>query len=143
MNITSPAFQHNENIPPKYTCDGENINPPLDFDDFPEETKQLALIVDDPDAPGQTFVHWLLYNMQLLIHVDENSVPATQGENDFGNKNYGGPCPPSGRHRYFFKLYALDKKLDMDEGIDKQQLESAMQDHVLEKAELVGLYSRG
>lgn len=142
MKISSPAFQHNEKIPRKYTCDGENINPPLNFDDFPEDTKQLALIVDDPDAPGRIWVHWVVYKMPVILHVDENSVPATQGINDFGSKSYGGPCPPSGQHRYYFKLYALDTKMDLDEGIDKEELLNAMKGHILEVAELIGLYSR-
>ena len=142
MKISSPVFQHNEKIPRKYTCDGENINPPLNFDDFPEDTKQLALIVDDPDAPGRTWVHWVVYKMPVILHVDENSVPATQGINDFGSKSYGGPCPPSGQHRYYFKLYALDTKMDLDEGIDKEELLNAMKGHILEVAELIGLYSR-
>jgi len=142
MKITSPAFSNHGMIPKKYTCDGENINPPLNFDDFPEEIKELALIVDDPDAPGKTWVHWVLYNMQVILRIDENSIPATQGMNDFGKKNYGGPCPPSGQHRYYFKLYALDKKLELDEGITKARLEKAMDGHILEQAELVGLYSR-
>lgn len=142
MKIMSPAFRNHAKIPEKYTCDGDNVNPPLDFDDFPKETKQLALIVDDPDAPGKTFVHWLVYNMPLSVHIDEDSVPATQGYNDFGRQSYGGPCPPSGEHRYFFKLYALDTKLDLAEGVNKAKLESAMEGHVLEKADLIGLYSR-
>lgn len=142
MKISSPAFQHNEKIPKKYTCDGDNINPPLNFDDFPEDTKQLALIVDDPDAPGKTWVHWVVYKMPVILHVDENSVPATQGINDFGSKSYGGPCPPSGQHRYYFKLYALDTKMDLDEGIVKEELLNAMKGHILEVAELIGLYSR-
>ncbi len=142
MKITSPVFNDNEFIPKEYTCDGKNINPPLDFDDFPEETKELALIVDDPDAPGKTFVHWLVYNMSKKLHIDRDSVPATQGRNDFGDVGYGGPCPPSGEHRYYFKLYALDTKLELDEGLNKKQLEEAMEGHVLEDAELVGLYVR-
>ena len=142
MKITSPAFKHNEMIPPKYTCDGDDINPPLNIDDLPKEAKQLALIVDDPDAPAKTWVHWVVYNMPVNIHIDEDSIPGAQGKNDFGRTNYGGPCPPSGQHRYYFKLYALDTRLKLDEGITKEQLEAAMAGHVVEEAELIGVYKR-
>jgi Raf kinase inhibitor-like YbhB/YbcL family protein len=142
MKITSSVFNYHELIPKKYTCDAENINPPLNFDEFPEETQQLALIVDDPDARAETWVHWVIYNMPVISHIDENSAPGTQGPNDRGNKNYSGPCPPSGKHRYYFKLYALNSKKVLKEGLNKLQLEAAMKGHILEKAELVGLYSR-
>jgi len=138
-------FNNNENIPEKYTCDGENVNPPLKIIDAPENSQSLLLIVDDPDAPAGTWVHWILFNIPANINeIAENSVAegAVQGQNDFGKAEYGGPCPPSGVHRYFFKIYALDTILDLTNKATKQDVENAMQGHVLDSAELVGLYSR-
>jgi Raf kinase inhibitor-like YbhB/YbcL family protein len=145
MKITSPAFSNNEKIPKKYTCDGEDVNPPLEFHDIPSNTKSLALIVDDPDAPMGTWVHWVLFNIPPTCKkIDENSIPngACEVLNDFRKHNYGGPCPPSGIHRYFFKLYALDCELNLKGTITKRDLEKAMQGHIIAKAELIGLYSR-
>jgi Raf kinase inhibitor-like YbhB/YbcL family protein len=146
MKLTSPAFENNGNIPSKYTCDGEDTSPELVIEGVPENAKSLALIVDDPDAPAGTWVHWLAWNIVPDTgKISEGSVPGgvTQGTNDFGKPDYGGPCPPSGTHRYFFKLYALDITLDLPQGVTKQQLEQAMQGHVLEQATLTGLYQRG
>lgn len=143
MRLTSPAFKDNEFIPDKWTCKGEDINPELVIEDMPQNTKSLALIVDDPDAPRGTWVHWLVYDMALIKSIKENSVPGKQGINDAGTKNYHGPCPPQGVHRYFFKIYALDCQLNLKEGIDKPCLEKAMQNHILDKAELIGLYTKG
>lgn len=142
MKVTSPAFEDKEFIPEKFTCEGENINPTLHIHDIPDGAQELALIVDDPDAPMGTWVHWVVYHIPVLSIIKENSVPGTQGLNNLSKKNYHGPCPPSGIHRYFFKLYALDKKLDIKEGVSKGALEKAMQAHILDKAELVGLYKR-
>lgn len=142
MKLTSPAFENNELIPKKFTCDGEDISPGLEISDIPDKTQSLALIVDDPDAPMGTWVHWVVFDIPVITRIEQNSIPGKQGINDFGRKNYGGPCPPSGTHRYFFKLYALDKKLELAEGINKQDLEEAMQRHILDKAELIGLYKR-
>jgi Raf kinase inhibitor-like YbhB/YbcL family protein len=142
MKITSTAFKGGDRIPSKYTCDGENCNPDLHIEEIPAKTASLALIVDDPDAPGGTWVHWVVFGIPVSENIGEKSVPGTQGRNDFGRLAYGGPCPPSGTHRYFFKLYALDTKLALAEGADKRGLEKAMEGHVLAKAELVGLYSR-
>ena len=110
---------------------------------MPEETRSLALIVDDPDAPGGTFVHWVVWNIPPKNKIEEDSIPGRQGTNSFNKKDYGGPCPPSGMHRYFFKVYALDTKLDQPEGAGKQDVEKAMAGHVLAYGELIGLYSRG
>jgi Raf kinase inhibitor-like YbhB/YbcL family protein len=143
MNITSPAFKHNEMIPVKYTCDGADVNPPLLFEDVPANAKSLALIVDDPDAPRGTWVHWVVWNIAPdTREVPEKSVPkgALQGMNDFRKKDYGGPCPPSGTHRYFFKLYALDGVLTLGKNADKAALEAAMQGHIISQAEIIGLY---
>jgi Raf kinase inhibitor-like YbhB/YbcL family protein len=146
MKITSSAFEHNQPIPSKYTCDGENINPPLAFEDIPVAAESLVLIVDDPDAPNKTWVHWVLYNMSSNIDfIKENSKPgnAEEGITDFGKKGWGGPCPPSGTHRYFFRLYALDSKLeDMPDFADKEIVLEALHDHVLEQAELIGTYAK-
>jgi len=142
LTITSPAFGNNKPIPSKYTCDGDNVNPTLNIEGTPEETKSLVLIVDDPDAPMGTWDHWIVWNIPPTNKIEENSVPGTEGLNDFRKHSYGGPCPPSGKHRYFFKVYALDTKLDLDPNSRKKDVEKAMKDHILAKGELVGLYSR-
>lgn len=142
MKLSSPEFQPNGMIPGKFTCQGKDVNPALVFDDVPGETKSLALIMDDPDAPMGTWVHWVVYDMPVASKINEDSVPGKQGRNNFGKRDYGGPCPPSGTHRYFFKLYALDKELQLSEGVDKASLEKAMEGHILAKAELVGLYKK-
>ena len=143
MKITSPSFKNNENMPAKFTYDGEDINPSLEIENLPEGTKSLALIVDDPDAPMKDWVHWVVYDIPPLIRIEEDSIPGKQGVNDSGQKNYDGPCPPSGTHRYYFKVYALDKFLGLNEGISKSDLEKAMQGNIISSAELVGLYERG
>lgn len=142
MKITSPSFKNNEMMPARFTYDGEDINPSLDIENLPEGTKSLALIVDDPDAPMKTWVHWVVYDIPLANRIEEKSVPGKQGINDSGGKDYHGPCPPSGTHRYYFKIYALDKMLGMNDGISKAGLEKAMQGSILSSAELVGLYNR-
>ncbi len=145
MNIKSNAFEHNGFIPSKYTCDAQNINPPLEFSDVPKNTKSLALIVEDPDAPGQTWDHWLLWNISPdTKKIKKGKMPeeAIAGTNDFNKTTYGGPCPPSGTHRYFFKLYALNKKLELKKGADKNTLLPQLKKHQLDYAELVGKYSR-
>jgi len=145
LTISSPAFPHNGMIPSKYTCDGTDVNPPLTFENIPGRSRSLALIVDDPDAPRGTWVHWVAWNIGPgTMEIAEKSVPrgALQGTNDFRKQAYGGPCPPSGTHRYFFKLYALDTSLSLKAGATKPQLEEAMIGHVLESAELIGLYQR-
>jgi Raf kinase inhibitor-like YbhB/YbcL family protein len=145
MKISSSAFGHNGQIPTKYTCDGSDINPPLRFEGVPADAKSLALIVDDPDAPAGTWVHWVVWSIYpRSTEIRENSVPAgaLQGKNDFNKRAYGGPCPPSGTHRYFFKLYALDTTLNIGANTTKATLESAMKGHILAEAQLIGLYKR-
>jgi Raf kinase inhibitor-like YbhB/YbcL family protein len=145
LTISSPAFKHNGHIPPKYTCDGSDVNPHLVIDNIPSGTKSLALIVDDPDAPRGTWVHWVVWNIgPETKEIKENAVPAgaSQGMNDFRKQNYGGPCPPSGTHRYFFKLYALDEMLTLQKTTTKADLERAMKGHILGQMEIVGLYAR-
>lgn len=142
MKIISSAFESSTLIPVKYTCDGENINPPLSFDDIPVGTKSLALIVDDPDAPVGIFTHWILFNIDPKTReIKENSLPqfVALGKNSVGKTNFIGACPPSGTHRYFFKLYALDTSLNLINP-NKSTLEGEMQKHIIEKAELIGLY---
>jgi Raf kinase inhibitor-like YbhB/YbcL family protein len=142
MRVTSPEFTHNELIPARFTCDGKDINPALTIKDIPDGTQSLALIVDDPDAPMGSWVHWVVYDIPLVSRIEENSVPGKQGRNDFQRRDYGGPCPPSGTHRYFFKVYALDKTLDLEEGGSKRELEGAMEGHIVDQDELIGLYRR-
>jgi len=145
IKITSPEFSHHGIIPPKYTCDGEDINPPLLIEEVPGEAKSLVLIVDDFDAPAGTWVHWLVWNINPKVReIAENSVPTdgVLGINDFGKLEYGGPCPPGGTHRYFFKIYALDTILDLPKGAKKDELEKAMANHILDRGELMAKYSR-
>lgn len=142
IQVTSSAFKHNEEIPKKYSCDGKNINPDLNFDNVPSGTESLFLIMDDPDAPGGTFIHWVVWNIDPSSVIKENSVPGLQGANSFGKSSYGGPCPPSGTHRYFFRVYALDTKINKKEGSTKKEIEKAIEGHVIGKGELMGTYSR-
>lgn len=140
--IKSSAFEHKGSVSSKYTCDGDDINPPLSIENIPEKTQSLVLIVDDPDAPMGTWDHWVAWNIPPVQKIEENSVPGTEGLNDFGKHAYGGPCPPSGIHRYFFKIYALDTKLDLNPNSRKKDVEIAMEGHILAKGEIIGLYSR-
>lgn len=143
MKISSPHFSHNQMIPREFTCEGNDVNPELIIENIPPKTKTLALIVDDPDAPVGTWVHWVVFNIDpKTTTITKESIPGLQGINDFGKLDYGGPCPPSGTHRYFFKVYALDTTLAMQEGASKKDVENAMRGHILDEAELIGLYSK-
>src|SRR5437868_1543916 len=142
LTIGSPEFGQKDFIPSRYTCEGDNINPPLTIENIPAGTKSLALVVDDPDAPGRTFIHWLIWNIRPMEMILENTVPGTEGNNSFGTVNYKGPCPPTGTHRYFFKVYALDKILDINEGAELKSLEKAMRDHIIGYGELIGVYRK-
>ena len=144
FSVSSPVFEDGKDIPKKYSCKGEDINPPLKINNLPEGTVSLALIMDDPDAPNGTWVHWVLFNIPVTNEIKENSVPegSVQGVNSWGKNNYGGPCPPSGTHRYFFRVYALDTKLNLGSSADKSAVLSAMEGHIIKKAELVGLSSK-
>jgi len=145
MQIISSAFEHNQSIPSKYTCDGENVNPPLAISGVPEGTQSLALIMDDPDAPAGTWIHWTVWNIvPQTVEIAENNFPhgVVQGMTSFGKQGYGGPCPPSGTHRYFFKLYALNDVLALSPDADKSQLEASMEGHIIDQVEFIGLYSR-
>ena len=144
ISITSPAFQAGGDIPTKFTCNGTNISPELQISGVPSEAKSLALIVDDPDAPHGLFNHWLVWNIDpKTTRVAENSAPpgGVQGTNDFGKTKYGGPCPPSGTHRYFFKIFALDTKLELKPSAHRPELDAAMRGHILAQGELMARYS--
>ncbi len=145
MNIKCPILEAGNFLPVKYTCDGDQINPPLRISGVPQETKALALIMDDPDAPGGTFTHWLVWNLKpdtTQIRENEQSLAAVEGINSAGKEGYAAPCPPSGTHRYRFKIYALDSKLDLPRSIKQQRLESEIEDHLLDSDELVTKYER-
>ncbi len=145
MTIGSTAFEEGESIPEIYSADGNNVNPPLIIEDVPEEAVSLALIVEDPDAPSGTFTHWLVWNIDpKTTEIPEDSTPpeSVEGFNDAGEPGYMGPKPPSGTHRYFFKLYALDKMLDLDNSAIKEDLENQIQSSLIENCELIGTYSK-
>ncbi|MHB2149462.1 YbhB/YbcL family Raf kinase inhibitor-like protein [Calditrichota bacterium LG25] len=150
MKLISSAFEEGGMIPSKYTCDGQDVSPPLRWSDVPQETRSFALICDDPDAPMGTWVHWVIYNIPDTTRSLPEAIPSSerldngtlQGKNDFKRYGYGGPCPPGGTHRYFFKLYALDTKLDLPAGATKAQLLKAMNGHIVGEAQLMGKYSR-
>jgi Raf kinase inhibitor-like YbhB/YbcL family protein len=150
MKLTSPAFTEGGMIPAQYTCNGADISPPLAWEEVPEDAKSLALIVDDPDAPVGTWVHWVLYNLpastrELKENITKTKIlpdGAMQGTNDFRKIGYNGPCPPGGTHRYFFKLYALDEMVDLNPGARKKDLVDAMKGHILAECQLMGKFSR-
>ena len=152
MKLISPAFENNGKIPSKYTCDGNNMNPELIIRDVPENSESLVLIMDDPDIPDfvkqrigvDVWVHWIVFNIPTnIIKVEEGKEPkGILGKNSENKLGYGGPCPPDKEHRYFFKLYALDIKLNLKEGSSKEEVKNAMKGHILDKAELVGRHER-
>ncbi len=151
LQITSAAFSAGETIPKKFTCDGPDVSPKLTWNESPAKTQSFALIMDDPDAPVGTWVHWVLFDLPAdtkelsegVARQEQLSNGARQGRNDFGKIGYGGPCPPPGKpHRYFFKLYALDSKLNLKAGATKADVERAMKGHILAQAELIGKYGR-
>jgi Raf kinase inhibitor-like YbhB/YbcL family protein len=145
MELTSPDFENNGLIPSRFTCDGENVNPTLEIKNIPEETESLTLIMDDPDAPNGTYTHWTVWNMDPSTEtIITGSLPvgAIEGETSFGETGYGGPCPPSGTHRYFFKLFALSSELDLPPSTKVEELMEAIEAAKVEECELVGLYTR-
>lgn len=148
MILTSAAFKEGKPIPRQYTCDGVNISPPLEWSGGPKSARTIALIADDPDAPGGVWTHWILYNLPADNIGFVENVPAAdtlngggfQGQNDFGKIGYGGPCPPSGTHRYFFKVYAIDMQLPLKPGATRKEVEKAIEGHVVGQAQLMGTY---
>ncbi len=151
LSLSSSAFEEGEQIPARYTCEGQDISPPLAWSEPPAETQSFTLIMDDPDAPGGVFTHWILFNLPSKSHQlpeaisSQSQLPngALQGKNDFGNIGYGGPCPPPGRsHRYQFNLYALEQPLDLKAGASKKQVIDAMRGHILAQGQLTGTYQR-
>ena len=150
LSITSTAFKQGERIPSKYTCDGSDISPELEWSDVPEGAQSFTIIADDPDAPVGTWIHWVLYNVPGETRTLPEAIPpdaslpdrSMQGKNSWGRPGYGGPCPPGGTHRYFFRLYALDTVLELKSGVSENDLLKAMKGHILAEAELMGLYSR-
>ncbi|MEA5113326.1 MAG: YbhB/YbcL family Raf kinase inhibitor-like protein [Geobacteraceae bacterium] len=145
VTVSSPTFSYNGSIPSRFTCDGQDTSPPLQFGNVPQAARSLALIMDDPDAPAGTWVHWVAWNIPPGIgEIREGSVPEgmQQGLNSWKRNSYGGPCPPSGTHRYFFKVYALDSTLELPLSTTKSGLEKAMKGHVLGSGELMGTYRR-
>lgn len=142
LSVSSPAFKNRGIIPVKYTCDGKNVNPPIHIDNLPKEAKCLAIIMEDPDAPINSWVHWLAWNLPVGKTINENVSYEHEGVNDFQERIYVGPCPPTGTHRYFFKIYALDKMLLLPPNTQKIKLEKAMAEHIVAYGELVGIYKR-
>ena len=150
MEVTSPAFDEGGMIPKQYTCSGVNISPPIKWSNAPKDTKTFAIICDDPDAPAGTWVHWVIFNIPAMVNELSEKIPPTevlpdgtkQGKNDFRKIGYDGPCPPSGTHRYFFKVYALSKELDLKAGVTKSELLKAMEDNILSEGQLIGKYKR-
>jgi Raf kinase inhibitor-like YbhB/YbcL family protein len=145
MKIQSSLFENNGTLDSAFTCDGENVNPPLQISEVPQNTKSLALIVDDPDAPSGDWVHWLVWNIDPKTQeISQNTIPvgAVQGQTDFGQNKWSGPCPPSGAHHYHFKLYALDTMLQIPETFKKTELLEAIQTHIIGQTELIGVYQR-
>ena len=142
FNLTSKAFKDGDFIPDKYGCKGENISPPLTIDEIPEGTVSLVIIMDDPDAPVGTFTHWAVWDIEPIREIGEGSIPGTEGKNDFGKVGYGGPCPPAGTHRYFFRIYALDGKIGLEQGAPRDALEEAMKGRIVGEGQLMGRYSR-
>ena len=144
MKLTSPDFKEGQPIPREHSCDGSDISPALAIEDVPAGAKSLALIMDDPDAPMGTWVHWVVWNIPVdKKQIQKGEQLSNQGITDFGKPGYGGPCPPSGTHRYFFKLYALDTELELGAETTKKDLEKAMEGRILAEAKLMGTYKRG
>lgn len=152
MKLASPAFNNGETLPTRFTCEGDNISPPLSWSGIPKDTESLALILEDPDAPMATFTHWLLYNIPTSLHelgegisISGNlSSSLREGFNDFGKQGYGGPCPPrnDGAHRYYFRLYALNQALELSGQVTRRQLLDAIQNKILEETNLMGKFER-
>ncbi|TGC08902.1 YbhB/YbcL family Raf kinase inhibitor-like protein [Methanolobus halotolerans] len=142
MEVVSSAFEHGEMIPAKYTCDGDNVSPPLQFNDLPSTTMSLVVMVDGIDSSSGTMTHWIVWNIPFVKSIAENSVPGVEGKNGFNTISYCGPCPSSGTHSYYFIVYALDARLDLQTGTSRNEVENAMRSHILDKGELMGKYGK-
>jgi Raf kinase inhibitor-like YbhB/YbcL family protein len=142
LTVTSPEFKEGEMIPVEFTCMGANVNPELNIDGLPANTESLAIIMDDPDAPKGTFVHWVIWNIPAQNKIEEHTAPGMQGVNSKQENSYTGPCPPSGTHRYYFKVYALDSKLTLPSTSGKEELLNAMKGHILASGELMGRFKK-
>ncbi|MGN6567516.1 MAG: YbhB/YbcL family Raf kinase inhibitor-like protein [Flavipsychrobacter sp.] len=142
LSISSPAFENEGNIPEKYSCDGEEVNPPLSIDGLPQETVTLAMIVEDPDTSRGVFDHWIVWNIDPTNEIQEDSRPGISGRNGAGKTGYHGPCPPNGSHRYFFYVFALDTDVDLPAGAGKEELQRAMEGHIIAQGSLMGRYER-
>lgn len=142
LNISSPAFENGGFIPRDFTCEGHGKNPPLKINGLPQNTKSVVLIVDDPDAPGKTFDHWVVWDIPAVETIAQDSIPGMVGRNSMGKNQYTGPCPPSGTHRYFFKVYALDTLLHLENRADKKAVMDALQNHVLAYGKTIGLFKK-
>ncbi|MGZ3732819.1 MAG: YbhB/YbcL family Raf kinase inhibitor-like protein [Parachlamydiaceae bacterium] len=143
MELKSPAFEQGQRIPKKYTCQGQNISPPLDITQYPENTQSFAIVVEDLDAPSGIFDHWVTWNIAPSEQLNEDEKKGAEGKNSFGTLGYSGPCPPLGRmHRYVFKVYALDSYVQLANGTDKKGLYHGIKDHLLDEAELMGTYQK-
>jgi Raf kinase inhibitor-like YbhB/YbcL family protein len=142
LTVTSPDFENGGEIPARFTCDGEDSNPTLNIQGIPDGAKSLAIIMEDPDVLTTTFNHWIVWNIPPVETIDANSIPGIQGNNSLGRNSYLGPCPPGGSHRYFFKVYALNTRLDIDDDSNKRKLEAAMANHILAEGEIMGYYQK-
>jgi Raf kinase inhibitor-like YbhB/YbcL family protein len=142
LTVTSPDFEHEGEIPERFTCDGEDANPAFSIQGIPQGTKSLVIIMEDPDVPLTTFSHWVVWNIPPQETIAANSIPGIQGRNSLGKSAYLGPCPPGGTHRYFFKIYALNTMLNIDEDSNKRKLEAAMENNILAKGEIMGWYHK-
>lgn len=143
LYVSTAAFADHGAIPKLYTCDGQNVNPPLTWSGVPASAKSIVLIVDDPDAPLGTYTHWVVFNIQPTVrNIEEGTAPGMEGKTSFGKIGYGGPCPPTGTHRYFFKVYALDSELKLPTGSSRKEVEEAMITHVVAFGETVGTYAK-
>jgi Raf kinase inhibitor-like YbhB/YbcL family protein len=140
--VTSSAFSDGNFIPSKYTCEGQNISPPISIKAIPSNTKSMVLIIEDPDAASGSFIHWIVWNIKAEPEIKENSIPGEEGNNSIGKKGYYGPCPPEGTHHYIFKVYALDTVIDPGSKPDKRAIEKAMKGHIVGEGELTGLYKK-
>lgn len=142
LTVTSPDFEHEGEIPERFTCDGEDANPAFNIQGIPQGTKSLVIIMEDPDVTVTTFSHWVVWNIPPQESIPANTIPGIQGRNSLGKSSYLGPCPPGGTHRYFFKIYALNSMLNIDEDSNKRKLEAAMENHILAKGEIMGWYHK-